>query len=71
MVDISNKSPTEVLALFKKNFDGSWSPLTSVSIGGVSMGAGTAFNEGVSMSGIDLARALNHAASLYPHLVRR
>ena len=44
---------------FKKNPDGSWSPVRPVTLNGVTMGPGVSFNPGVSFGGVDLASILN------------
>ena len=51
--------PPLTCADFQHNADGSWTPLHAVTIGGVTMGPGVAFREGVSFGGLDLAAALN------------
>jgi hypothetical protein len=51
--------PQLTCADFRHNPNGSWTPLHPVTLGGVSMGAGVAFSEGVQFGGIDLAAALN------------
>jgi uncharacterized membrane-anchored protein YitT (DUF2179 family) len=46
--------------VFKINENGSVSPLWPVQIGGVTMGRGVAFTQGVSMGGIDIASYKGH-----------
>lgn len=60
----------ELLAAFRRNPNGSWSPLAPVTIGGASLRPGAAFTEGVAFGGINVAAMLNAAAARYPHLVR-
>jgi hypothetical protein len=44
---------------FTHNSDGSWTPNVPVSVGGVTMGSGVAFNRGVKFGGMDLAAELD------------
>jgi len=44
---------------FKRNPDGSWSPVRPVTLNGVTMGPGVAFTPGVSFGGVDLGSLLN------------
>lgn len=44
---------------FQRNPNGSWSPRVGVTINGISMGPGVAFNRGVAIGGIDVAALLD------------
>jgi hypothetical protein len=44
---------------FKRNPNGSWSPLVGITLNGVTMGPGVSFTPGVSFGGVDLASILN------------
>lgn len=60
----------QLLAAFRRNPNGTWTPLQTVQIGGVTMGPGVSFSEGVSFSGVDVAALLNAAARRRPDLVK-
>jgi hypothetical protein len=47
-------------AVFQTNANGSVSPKTNVTIGGVTMSPGVSFSKGVSFSGIDIAQYVGH-----------
>ena len=59
----------EVLQSFRRNANGSWTPLRPVSLNGITMGTGVAFTQGVSFGGVDLAAELNRLAAKFPQHV--
>ena len=46
--------------VFQTNLNGSVTPITTVNIGGVTMGPGVVFTRGVSFSGVDIASYVGH-----------
>jgi hypothetical protein len=60
----------EVLQSFRRNANGSWTPLKTVTIGGITVGPGVAFTPGVAFSGLDLAALLNQLAAKYSWAVQ-
>lgn len=60
----------ELLSTFKRNPNGSWTPLKRVTIGGATIGPGASFSEGAVFSGVNLAALLNAAAERNPSLVQ-
>lgn len=60
----------ELLAAFRRNPNGSWSPIRPIQLGSITMGPGLSFNRGAFFSGVELAAVLDAAAARYPHLVQ-
>ncbi len=60
----------EILQSFRHNGNGTWSPLKTVAVGGVSMEPGVIFSRGVPFGGIDVAAYLDDLAERYPLSVR-
>lgn len=60
----------ELLQCFRRNGNGTWSALKSITVGGVTMGPGVSFSRGVSFSGVDVAHLLDQLAIKYPWAVQ-
>ena len=60
----------EILQSFRHNRNGTWTPLKTVAVAGVTMEPGVVFSRGVPFSGIDVAAYLDDLAQRYPLSVR-
>jgi hypothetical protein len=60
----------EILQSFWHNSDGTWTPLKTVAVAGVTMEQGVRFSRGVLYGGIDVATFLDDLAKNYPLSVR-
>ncbi|WP_156629641.1 hypothetical protein [Methylobacterium sp. Leaf85] len=63
----------ELLAAYKREPDGSWTLVETISGEGFQIGPGVTFGGGggVIINGVDIVQRLNDAAARHPHLVRR
>jgi hypothetical protein len=60
----------EILQSFRHNSNGTWTPVKTVAVAGVTMEPDVAFSRGVPFSGIDVAAFLDDLATNYPLSVR-
>lgn len=60
----------EILQSFRHNGDGTWTPLKTIAVAGVTVERGVVFSRGVLFSGIDVAAFLDDLATNYPLSVR-
>jgi hypothetical protein len=60
----------EILQSFRHNSDGTWTPLKTIAVAGVTMEPGVVFSRGTLFSGIDVAAFLDDLAKNYPLSVR-
>jgi hypothetical protein len=60
----------EILQSFRHHSDGTWTPLKTTAVAGVTMEPGVVFSRGVPFSGIDVAAFLDDLATNYPLSVR-
>lgn len=60
----------EILQSFRHNGNGTWTPLKTITVGGVTMEPGVVFSLGVPFGGIDVAAYLDDLAERYPLSVR-
>jgi hypothetical protein len=63
-------NPHEILQSFRHNSDGTWTPLRTVAVAGVTMKPGVVFSRSMLVSGIDVAAFLDDLAMNYPLSVR-
>jgi len=60
----------EILQSFRHNSNGTWTPVKTVAVAGVTMEPDVVFSRGAPFSGIDVAAFLDDLATNYPLSVR-
>lgn len=56
----------EILQCFRRNVDGTWTPLKVVAVGGVQITSDVSFSRGKLTNGIDVAAYLDDLAERFP-----